>query len=525
MKKLVAAAFILCGILLCSCASEDNSEAVISADYSDSLAYYTSAVTETSEISETSGTTKEKSSTEASEENTEFNTETKIETTVTEREASLTVSSEKPAAASPKIVLTASNVDCETNRLTWTAIDGVSSYMLYLYDKQGSVFKEYGEISGTACNDKRLVPDTEYIYGIAAKLPDGSTGEMSDIAKIYTYSHRASRVQGNWIYYYNKEEKSLRRISRSGDIDEKVFDSQEKIAAPLVSPNYIYYGVNNNERYSFYRIDLDGKNKKELVGFSDESNYYLDDIAVYDDIVYYSYHGSHMETDMDSNRFCSVSSDGKETDDFYTGYQPVYFFEDENGGFCAAWRGEKINAEASEEENEIITDFTDDYYIYRAETGKAETVKLPAELTDAVNIEAYRYIDGAIWVYANFVTERKFGCISADGKFEETELPVNADFPAVSCDGSMIYFQENFGEPDESGRYSWINTQKNLCIISDSSTKTFAELNVHPTYDFKAYDFGREYILYTDSGGNLVYYNMSAEVYWDKPEEKFVHIP
>lgn len=516
MKKVVAAAFILCGILLCSCGSEDNDGAVISADYSDSSVYEPDNVTETSEISENAGTVTEKSSTEASEENTELDTETKTETTVTGSEISLTVSSEKPAAASEIPVLTASNIDCETNRLTWTAVDGVSSYMLFLYDKQGSVFEEYGEIRGTACNDKRLAADTKYIYAVAAKLPDGSIGKMSDTAKIYTYSHRASRVQGNWIYYYNKEEKSLRRINRSGDIDEKVFDSDEEINFPLVSPNYIYYRAYNNDRNSLYRVDLDGKNKKELVGFSDESNYYLDDIAVYDDVVYYSYHGSHMETDMDSNRFCSVSSDGKSTDDFYTGYQPVYFFEDENGGFCAAWRGEKINAEASEEENEIITDFTDDYYIYRAETGKTETIKLPAELTDAVNIKPCKYIDGALWVYANFVTERKLGCISADGKFEETELPVNANHPDVSYDGKEIYFQTSVGKPDESGRYSWINTGKTLCGLAGGNTKELAELNVDPTFDFKSYELGREYILYTDSGG--------AKVYWDISEDKRVPI-
>lgn len=516
MKKVMAAVFILCGILLCSCGSEDNGETVLSAEYSDSPAYDTSAVTETSEVLENAGTVTEKISTEVPEENTEFNTETEIETSVTEREISPTVSSEKPAMVSEIPVLTVSNVDCETNKLTWTAVDGVSSYMLYLYDSQGGVFKEYGEISGTACNDKRLVPDTKYIYGIAAKLPDGSTGKMSDIAKIYTYSHRASRVQGNWIYYYNKEEKSLRRVSCSGDIDEKVFDSDEEINFPRVSPNYIYYSVNNDEGYSFYRIDLDGKNKKELVGFSDESNYYLDDIAVYDDVVYYSYHGSHMETDMDSNRFCSVSSDGKATDDFYTGYQPVYFFEDENGGFCAAWRGEKINAAASEEENEIITNKTEDYYIYRAETGKTETIKLPAELADAQNIKACRYIDGALWVYANFVAERKFGCISADGKFEETELPVNANHPDVSYDGKEIYFQTSVGKPDESGQYSWINTGKTLCRLADGNTKELAELNADPTFDFKSYELGRDHILYTDNDG--------AKVYWDISEDKRVPI-
>ena len=516
MKKLVAAAFILCGILFCSCGSEDNGEAVISTDYSDSLAYDTSAVTETSEISETSGTVTEKSSTEVPEENTEFNTETEIEIAVTERAVSLTVSSEKPAAASAIPVLTVSNVDCETNRLTWTAIDSASSYMLYLYNAQTGTFEEYGEISGTACNDKRLVPDTKYIYGIAAKLPDGSTGKMSDIAKIYTYSHRASRVQGNWIYYYNKEEKSLRRINRSGDIDEKVFDSDEEINFPLVSPNYIYYRAYNDDRNSLYRVDLDGKNKKELVGFSDESNYSLDDIAVYDDIVYYSYHGAHMETDRDSNRFCSVSPDGKAAGDFYTGYQPVYFFEDENGGFCAAWRGEEIDSEASDEENEIITNKTEDYYIYREETGKTETIKLPAELTDAQNIEACRYIDGAIWVYANFIKWQKFGCITADGKFEETELPVNADYPDVSYDGKEIYFQTSVGKPDESGQYSWINTEKTLCRLEGGNTKELAELNVDPTFDFKSYELGREHILYTDSGG--------AKVYWDISEDKRVPI-
>lgn len=327
--------------------------------------------------------------------------------------------------------------------------------------------------------------------------------------KTYAYSHRASRVQGNWIYYYGKEEKSLRRISRSGDIDEKVFDSGEEIAAPLVSQNYIYYGV-NNEGYSLYRVDPDGKNKKELVGFSEDSDYYLDNIAVYDDNVYYSYHGSSMEGDRDTNSFCVLNYGEEAADRLYSGYQPVYFFEDENGGFCAAWRGEEINAEASEEENFIITNKTEDYYIYRAETGETETVKLPAELTDAKNIEACRYIDGAVWVYANFAAEQKFGCITADGRFEETELPINADYPSVSCDGKEIYFQTSVGKPDESGQYSWINTGKTLCRLAEGSTEELAELNVDPTFDFKSYELGREYILYTDSAGKQVYWDMSA---------------
>lgn len=520
MKKPIAAAFILCGILLCSCGSENGGKAASSDGFADSSVCGTDAVTEISEISENAGTVTEKISTEAPKENTEFNAETEIAAAVTGK-VSPTVSSEKPAAVSEIPALTVSNVDCETNRLTWTAVDGASSYILYLYNTQTGAFEEYGEIGGTACNDKRLAPDTEYVYSIAAKLPDGSAGKMSEAAKIYTYSHRASRVQGNWIYYYNKEEKSLCRISRGGDIDEKVFGSGEEINFPLVSPNYIYYRAYNDDRNSLYRVDFDGKNKKELVGFSDESNYYLDNIAVYDDVVYYSYHGSHMETDRDSNHFCSATSDGKAAGDFYTGYQPIYFFEDENGGFCAAWRGEEIDVEASEEENEIITNQTEDYHIYRAETGKTETVKLPAELTDAVNIEACRYIDGAVWVYANFVTERKFGCITADGRFEETELPINANHPSVSYDGKVICFQTSVWETDNSA----VRTKKTLCRLAEGNTTELAELNADPTFDFKSYELGRNHILYTDNDGARVYFNISAEVYWDKPAEKFVHIP
>lgn len=523
MEKINAAfALILCGTLFCSCGSGDKAVTAFSDSGTQSSVYKNGVLEETTRIPQSAAAITEKSGAAALTETAPSVPESASESSKAETSVYSDTEIKKPKASVP--VLTVSNVDCETNRLDWTAVEGASSYILYLYNARTGAFEEYGEISGTACNDKRLAPDTKYTYGVAAKLSDGSTGKMSETASIYTYSHRASQVQGNMIYYYDSKGKSLRRMSRGGDIDEKVFDSDEEIDLPFVSRNYIYYSASGGG-YSFYRVDHDGKNKKELVGFSEASNYYLDDIAVYDDVVYYSYHGSHMETDRDSNRFCSVSSDGKETGDFYTGHQTVYFFEDENGGFCAAWRGEEINTEASEDENEIITDLTDDYLIYRAETGKTENVKLPAELTDAANIQAVRYIGGTLWVYANFGSERKFGCIAPNGEFTETKLPENADFPDVSYDGKRIYFQTNAGGQDESGRYSWINTGKTLCVLAEGITEELAELDVHPTFDFKSYELGREYILYTDSGGDRVYSDMSAEGNGDGSEKKIVRIP
>lgn len=515
MRKITAAVFAVCGILLCSCGMEDKGGAAVPDSGMQDSAYEADAAAETSRISESSETVTEKSVAAASAETAVIVTESSAETSKTETGVSFATEREKLKAEVP--LLTASNVDCETNRLDLTAVEGASSYVLYLYNGRTGAFEEYGEMSGTACSDKRLSPNTKYVYGVAAKFPDGSTGKMSEPAAVYTYSHSASRVQGNWIYYYDSAGKSLRRINRSEDIDEKVLDSQEEMDFPFVSPNYIYCSVYDDEGYGFYRSGIDGKNKKLLVDFSEDSDYYLDDIAVYDDVVYYSYHGSDMETDRDINRFCAVNSDGKTADELYSGYQTVYFFEDENGGFCAAWRGEKINPEASEEVNEIITDPTGDYFIYRAETGKTDTVKLPEELLGAANIQAVRYIGGDVWVYANFVTERKFGCITDDGKFKETELPANADFPDVSYDGNVIYFQTSEWGADESGRYFSVQTKKTLCRLSEGSTEKIAELNVNPTFDFKAYELGREYILYTGSGGDRVYLNMS--------EKKTVRVP
>lgn len=512
MRKITAAlAFILCGTLICSCGMENKEAAAVPDIDTQSSAYEADSVIETARTSESVGTVTERSAAETYGENDLSVTE--ISKTGTD--VSSAAEREKPKAEVP--VLTASNVDCGTNRLEWTSVEGASSYVLYLYNGRTGTFEEYGEMSGTACNDKRLSPDTKYVYGVAAKFSDGSMGKMSEPAAVYTYSHRASRVQGNWIYYYDSAGKSLRRISRGGDTDEKLFDSPEGMDFPFVSLNYVYFSVNDDEGYSFYRAGLDGKNKKLLVGFFEDSDYYLDDIEVYDDVVYYSYHGSHMETDRDRNYFCAVNSDEKAADEFYSGYRSVYFFEDENGGFCAAWRGEEINPEASEEVNEIITDPTGDYFIYRAETGKTETVKLPEELLGAANIQAVKYIGGEVWVYANFVTERKFGCIKPDGSFEETKLPENADFPDVSYDGKKIYFQTNTGGPDESGRYSWINTGKTLCVLSEGNTEELSELYADPTFDFKAYEPGREYILYTDSGGDRFYLNIS--------EGKTVRVP
>lgn len=458
MKKRICAAFVLCGSLLCSCGvtegSSETSAALSNSSYE--------AAAATSAVSEDTGTAAEKSVAETA------------------------------AATSTETAAAETSVPQNKEKKPKTA-----------------------ETSVTQNKEKK--PET-------AKTSVTQNEEKKPTAAAYAYSSRASRVQGDWIYYYDSAGKSLRRISRSGEKDEKVFDCADEMGMILVSQGYVYYSAyvyydtyDEEEAYCIYRIGLDGNGKKLLLEFPEDSDYHLDKTAVYDDVLYYSYHGASMETDRAGNRLYASELGEKTAEELYAGYQTVYFFEDGNGGFCAAWRGEKINSEASEEEDYIITDLTDDYCIYRAETGKTETVRLPEELIGAQNIEALRYTDGAVWVYANFVTEQKLGCITADGRFEETELPANAAHPSVSYDGKEIYFQTRESGPDESGQYAWINTGKILWRLAEGNAEKLAELNVHPTVDLKSYELGREYILYADSEGQ--------RVYWDMTNDRRVNVP
>ncbi|MDE6594112.1 MAG: fibronectin type III domain-containing protein [Oscillospiraceae bacterium] len=110
-------------------------------------------------------------------------------------------------------VLTVSNIDYKTNDMSWTAVEGAQTYMLYILNEQTGEFEEYGEIEGTSCKDINLTPNTKYTYSVAAKFNDGSFGKMSEAADIYTYSLYASNVQGDWVYAYEyNDEKEKAKI-------------------------------------------------------------------------------------------------------------------------------------------------------------------------------------------------------------------------------------------------------------------------------------------------------------------------
>ena len=110
-------------------------------------------------------------------------------------------------ASSP--LLTVSNIDSTTNRLTWTKIDGAASYIIYIFNEDTNKYEKYGgEMKGTSCRDKNLLPNTKYTYKVRAKLTDGSMGKMSNEVSIFTYNYVGNQPnnslfaeQGEWIYF------------------------------------------------------------------------------------------------------------------------------------------------------------------------------------------------------------------------------------------------------------------------------------------------------------------------------------
>lgn len=289
-------------------------------------------------------------------------------------------------------VLTAEGTAPTTNYLKWTAVDGAQSYVLYLLNEQSGEFDEYGEVNTTSCNDIKLTPNTKYIYKVAARFPDGVIGKMSEAVSIYTYSLFASNTQGDWVYESEYSDSKGARILRRNIIDGSVEDmtgySFYTANDICISGKYIFF-IEDFLDYSgrIIRINIADKSMEVLREYISEDGfgcYGIEEMAVYDNIIFYTIYGSWSEMDEPYYGLSTIDFDGKYVDinaNYNESYSPMYFLNDDEN-FYIVWRDEDIVEIETDDEYYLRGVYTDKCYVYDAAARERFTVSVPAETSD-----------------------------------------------------------------------------------------------------------------------------------------------
>lgn len=178
------------------------------------------------------------------------------------------------AISSSAPILTVSNIDSTTNRLTWTKINGAKSYIIYLLNEDTNNYEKYGgEMNVTACRDKNLLPNTKYTYKVRAKFSDGSMGKMSEAKSVYTcnyigrsfeniFSGGVFTEQGEWVYFADNDN-FLCKVKRDGTGLKKLCGNCS--GQINVIGDYIYYNCDiytKKVKNGIYKIKNDGSGKQ-----------------------------------------------------------------------------------------------------------------------------------------------------------------------------------------------------------------------------------------------------------------------
>lgn len=410
-------------------------------------------------------------------------------------------------------VLSVSNVDTTTNYISWTSIQGAESYTLFLMNEETGEFEEYGNISGSSCNDKRLEPNTKYTYAVAARFPDGETGKLSEPASIYTYSKIGGIAQGNYIYYADNEDIDhfIKRTDRNGNKTETLLSAGWSMGRLLASENCICYvgycidiGYECDYDTMLVCCDLDGHRQNILEHFGE--NYSLEEIAVYNDMLFYSSFGAAAETDeytyslsvlYTNENGAVVSGD----DNIYDGlYSSISFIYDENDTLFIAWQGEEIDWEASEnsEYGDIITKPTGNICLYNADTKEKKLIPYADRDEKRIDICGYSY--GKL--YVRFENGR-FGYISEDGSLAETALPQNASHLSFEPKSGDVFYEYREYTDDDTEK-------KELFCLSDGKAQKLAELYCDSGIDIQRYTLYGQDILYTNENGKNVFLDLNS---------------
>ncbi len=405
---------LLISLLLCSCAQNDSqadetASAVTNETTAESISeQITESFTESSSSSAESAPSGTQSITAASTVSTK---ETAVQTTVQ--------TTQPPAAP----VLTVSNVDHSTNSLSWTAVDGAQSYMLYLMNEETGEPEQYGEISGTSCKDIKLAPETGYTYAVSAVFPDGSLGRMSESADIYTYSLLADNEYAGWKYLTEYNEDSCRIIRTSGSVTEAVTDyCYSSISDICVTGKYIYF-IDNFGYWSgqIVRTDMNGENEIRIFHCEEGQEfgcYEPHGLGVYGDTVCYTTYGFWSENDEPSYDAAILCGDEYIDCGFSDPYSEPCFINGSDGMLYMVWRDQEIMESDDEDWYYLYGVNTDKIHVFSAEALETTFVKVPVESAD----NRFEYTDciGGV-LYINAVSDNGEYMIRASAESYVTE--------------------------------------------------------------------------------------------------------
>jgi len=286
-------------------------------------------------------------------------------------------------------LLTVSNVDSTTNRLFWTKIDGAKSYIIYLLNEDTKKYEKYGEIKGTSCRDKNLLPNTKYTYMVRAKFSDGSMGKMSNKVSIFTYNYVGNQPnnslfaeQGEWIYFssgynenYNKNytKTTLSKIKKDGSCLTKINNDYAEMIN--VVGEYVYYI--DCKGGDMKKISIDGNKEQILIEKEalEKDCRYVVNLNVVDNMIYYvaAYNDGGGDDVRPVYQLFAMKIDGSEKKyitefgDAYNSYSPEYMGI-YNKNICYGYK--VINEVIDEIWDESDPDAEPELYSHMVDTGE-----------------------------------------------------------------------------------------------------------------------------------------------------------
>lgn len=378
----------------------------------------------------------------------------------------LTAAAVDAAISSSAPILTVSNIDSTTNRLTWTKIDGAKSYIIYLLNEDTNKYEKYGkEMNGTACRDKNLFPNTKYTYKVRAKFSDGSVGKLSNEVCIFTYNYVGNQPnnslfseQGEWIYFSsgyngvdnknkNYTKHTLSKIKKDGSCLTKINNDYAEMIN--VVGEYIYYI--DCKSGDMKKISIGGTGEQVLIGKETLEKDYRRIVALdaVDNMIYYvvDYNDSGRDDVRPVYQLFAMKIDGSEKKyimDFgnaYNSYSPEYMGI-YNNNICYGYK--VINEVIDEIWDENDPDAEPELYSHMVDTGEYRVTVINGY--DIKNTYSFEIGDA----FCNEIKNGIFYCTSYYSENEKIgqfglETPDNKKETSLSAmhykyiDGGIVY--------------------------------------------------------------------------------------
>lgn len=379
------------------------------------------------------------------------------------------VAADKSVTASAPL-LTVSNIDSAANRLTWTKVDGAASYIIYLLNEDTNKYEKYGgEMKGTACRDKNLLPNTKYTYKVRAKFPDGSMGNFSNEVSIFTYNYAGNQPnnslfaeQGEWIYFSsgynginnknkNYTKHSLSKVKKDGSCLTEINNDYAEMIN--VAGEYIYYI--DCKSGDVKKISIDGSSEQVLIEKKalEKDCRCVVNLNVVDNMIYYvvEYNDSGRDDVRPVYQLFAMKIDGSEKkyitefgnayNSYSAEYMGIY-----NKNICYGYK--VINDVIDEIWDESDPDAEPELYSHMVDTGEYRIISINGydikntysfEIGDAFCNEINNGIFYCTSYYSGTEKIGQFGLETPDNKKETSLSAMRYKY----IDGGMVYTAYN----------------------------------------------------------------------------------